>query len=93
MDRRMFYMGGDGKQLVAELDGTTHEADPNDPELIVARERILAYVEADREEWRDHIPSGYEDTSGYGQVSCSCGWDSGNKLGWEEHIDAAEALR
>lgn len=42
------------------------------------------------EEWRDHIPSGYEDMTGYGQVSCSCGWDSGGKLGWIAHIDAAQ---
>lgn len=45
---------------------------------------------AQSEEWRDHLPSGYEDIAGYGQVSCLCGWDSSaEKLGWEEHIDAA----
>lgn len=48
----------------------------------------------DEAEWRDHIPSGYEDQSGYGHVSCSCGWDSSDQkaawtIGWLEHIDAA----
>ncbi len=38
-------------------------------------------------DWSDHIPSGYDDQAGYGQVSCSCGWDSSDgKLGWVEHI-------
>lgn len=44
---------------------------------------------SDAWEWSDHIPSGFDDMSGYGHVSCSCGWDSSDeKLGWVEHIEA-----
>jgi hypothetical protein len=41
-------------------------------------------------DWSDHIPSGYEDMTGYGQVSCSCGWTSEEPMviGWVEHIRA-----
>ena len=42
------------------------------------------------DEWRNHIPSGYTDQAGYGQVHCSCGWDSSDVLGWEQHINAAK---
>jgi hypothetical protein len=47
---------------------------------------------SDRWAWSDHIPSGYDDMSGYGQVSCCCGWLSDvDKLGWVEHIQAKDA--
>jgi hypothetical protein len=49
IDRR-FYMGAAGEQLVVELDGTTHTADPADPELIELAARIRGYLEADAAE-------------------------------------------
>jgi hypothetical protein len=40
-------------------------------------------------DWSDHWPSGYDDMTGYGQVSCCCGWDSSDeKPDWVEHIKA-----
>jgi hypothetical protein len=61
--------------------------------------RLAGYEDAMREEAEavaayksaigDHVPSGYEDQTGYGQVSCSCGWDSSDKRGWEDHVLAA----
>ena len=39
-------------------------------------------------DWSDHYPSGGEGMDGYGYVSCNCGWDSADKLGWVEHIEA-----
>ena len=45
---------------------------------------LLAHIDAITE---DHVPSGYEDMVGYGQVSCSCGWMSDvDKTSWSEHL-------
>lgn len=72
----------------------------------LVREQGEAYLigQRDRESWEaeavaalrtaigDHVPSGHEDMSGYGQVTCSCGeWDSSEQykkgyLSWPEHI-------
>ena len=65
----------------------SHFDGPHDPEA--RHPNPKACIHAEREEWRDHIPSGFEDMTGYGQVSCSCGWDSTDVLGWEQHINAA----
>jgi hypothetical protein len=52
--RRMFYIDGD-RQMVRELDGTAHEADPNDPELIAAVARIRGYLQADADDRDDLV--------------------------------------
>ena len=46
MDRRMFYIDG-RRQMVTELDGTSREADPDDPELIALDTKIRGYLDAD----------------------------------------------
>lgn len=88
-ERRMFYMRGD-TQVVAELDGTVHEADPNDPELIALGERIDAYIAEDVAEEReaarpfieavlalveDHHPQVGSWIDDSTWLECSCGWD------------------
>lgn len=41
----MFYLDG-GRQMVVELDGISHEADSNDPDLLEEAARLRAYLEA-----------------------------------------------
>jgi hypothetical protein len=48
---------------------------------------------AQRDALANHIPSAYQDQSGYDHVTCTCGWedDDNPRVGWVEHIRAAEA--
>jgi hypothetical protein len=102
MSERRFYMNGT-RQMVGEPDGSVHEADPNDPDLRAALDRQAEWISVDIDDGipagemsvfdpADHIPSGYTDMGGYGQVSCSCGWDSDqDKTDWLGHLPASLA--